>query len=145
MAGGGEGGSRLGAEVAVVSGHSVRVAWSLVTASPAHTDTELQLEIVYSPLQARRVHTSQYRHRNQRCCSYYIVHPIVNPAAEFVYLEDLQVYTGTELQVACHHCAVQAVTAYQLRLRTANYSKFYLQSETVYFSTAGRYIDYNCH
>ena len=35
-------------------------------------------------------------------------------------------------------CAVQAVTAYQLRLRTANYSKFYLQSETVYFSTAGR-------
>ena len=100
MAGGGEGGSRLGAEVAVVSGHSVRVAWSLVTASPAHTDTELQLEIVYSPLQARRVHTSQYRHRNQRCCSYYIVHPIVNPAAEFVYLEDLQVYTGTELLLA---------------------------------------------
>ena len=55
MAGGGEGGARLGAEVAVVSGHSVRVTWSLALASPAHTDTELQLEIVYSPLQARRV------------------------------------------------------------------------------------------
>ena len=53
LAGDGEGGALLGAEVAVVSGHSVRVSWSL--ASPAHTDTELQLEIVYSPLQARRV------------------------------------------------------------------------------------------
>ena len=52
---GGEDGARLGAEVAVVSGHSVRVTWSLALVSPAHTDTELQLEIVYSPLQARRV------------------------------------------------------------------------------------------
>ena len=43
---------------------------------------------------------SQYSHRNQRCCSYYIVHPIVNPASESVYLEDLQVYPGTEPQLA---------------------------------------------
>ena len=60
---------------------------------------------VYNPVQA----------------SYYIVHPVLNPATEFIYLDNLQPYTS-----------------YQLVMRTANLSTVFLHTDTKYFSTSGR-------
>ena len=59
-------------------------------------------------------------------CSYYIVLPITNPAAETAMLENLLPFTS-----------------YQLVIRTTNTSKLFLQTETIYFSTSGKEYQHN--
>ena len=55
--------------------------------------------------------------------SYYIVLPIVNPAAESAMLENLLPFTS-----------------YQLVIKTANITKTFLQTDTIYFSTSGMQV-----
>ena len=88
-------------QVNVIKPDTVLVNWTLGQHLLHH---QLQLQIVYNPVQA----------------SYYIVHPVLNPATEFVYLENLQPFTS-----------------YQLVMRTANLSSVFLTTETNYFSTSG--------
>ena len=85
----------------VIKPDTVLVNWTL---AQHLLQLQLQLQIVYNPVQA----------------SYYIVHPILNPATEFVYLDNLQPYTS-----------------YQLVMRTANFSSVFLHTDTNYFSTSG--------
>ena len=85
----------------VIKPDTVLVNWTL---AQELVKLELQLQIVYNPVQA----------------SYYIVHPVLNPATEFVYLDNLQPYTS-----------------YQLVMRTSNISTVFLHTDTKYFSTSG--------
>ena len=89
-------------QVNVIKPDTVLVNWTL---AQHLLQLQLQLQIVYNPVQA----------------NYYIVHPVLNPATEFVYLENLQPYTS-----------------YQLVMRTANLSSVFLHTDTNYFSTSGR-------
>ena len=95
-------GDSLRVQVNVIKPDTVLVNW---TVSQQVVQDQVQLQIVYSPVTV----------------SYYIVHPILNPATEFVYLENLQPFTS-----------------YQLVMRTANMSGLYLHTDTVYFSTSGK-------
>jgi len=92
---------RMSVDVQVVTFTKVLVNWTLGLGH--HQYRQPHLEIIYSPVVA----------------SYYVVHPIVNPASEFVILENLQPRTN-----------------YQLMMRTANKTNFYLQTDIVYFSTS---------
>ena len=94
-------GESLSVQVNVIKQDTVLVNW---TVDHQLEQPQLQLQIVYSPVQV----------------SYYIVHPILNPATEFVLLENLQPFTS-----------------YQLRMRSSNMTSLYLQTDTVYFSTSG--------
>ena len=96
-------GESLSVQVNVIKPDTVLVNW---TVDHLVEQQQLQLQIVYSPVQV----------------SYYIVHPILNPATEFVLLENLQPYTS-----------------YQLRIRSSNLTSLYLQTDTVYFSTSGKW------
>ena len=95
-------GDSLRVQVNVIKPDTVLVNW---TVSQQVVQDQVHLQIVYSPVTV----------------SYYIVHPILNPATEFVYLENLQPFTS-----------------YQLVMRTANMSGLYLHTDTVYFSTSGK-------
>ena len=88
-------------QVNVIKPDTVLVNWTLAGHLLQH---QLQLQIVYNPVQA----------------NYYIVRPVLNPATEFVYLENLQPFTS-----------------YQLVMRTANLSGVFLHTDTNYFSTSG--------
>lgn len=88
----------LKGQVTVLDLETVMVNWTV-----AEKEFKFGLEILYSPVRS----------------SYYIVQPILNPAAETVMLEKLLPFTS-----------------YQMIIRTTNTTKTFLQTKTIYFSTS---------